>query len=181
MIDRQTELSLGAMPVTGFPAYLVRPNGDVLSFHHRAGIVMKPRPHKGGYKLVTICDGQGHQVTTTIHRLVAKTFISNPDDLPLVRHLDGNGANNAVSNLAWGTYEDNEADKISIGRRKYGTAKMKLNGSARAEVQKLATEGLNNREIADRFGVNASTISRLLGGRTWTNRKWPMADKAAAR
>jgi len=42
-----------------------------------------------------------------IHRLIALTFLPNPDNLPQVNHIDGNRYNNQLSNLEWCTQEDN--------------------------------------------------------------------------
>lgn len=42
-----------------------------------------------------------------VHRMVAECFIPNPDNKPLVRHLDNNPLNNDVNNLAWGTQSEN--------------------------------------------------------------------------
>ena len=42
-----------------------------------------------------------------MHRLVAKAFLSNPNNLPVVNHKDGNGFNNDVSNLEWMTESQN--------------------------------------------------------------------------
>ena len=43
----------------------------------------------------------GKQKRYYIHRLVAETFISNPDNLPEVNHKDENKVNNAADNLEW--------------------------------------------------------------------------------
>lgn len=42
-----------------------------------------------------------------IHRLVAKAFVPNPNNLPVVMHIDDNPKNNNVKNLKWGTQKEN--------------------------------------------------------------------------
>lgn len=44
----------------------------------------------------------GHQTTTvSVHRLVAKHFVDNPENFSFVRHIDGNFSNNHYTNLKW--------------------------------------------------------------------------------
>lgn len=57
----------------------------------------------------------GKVVYKYLHRLIAKEFLPNPDNLPVVRHLDDDPTNNVVDNLAWGTQQDNMQDCIENG------------------------------------------------------------------
>ena len=50
-----------------------------------------------------------------VHRLVAKTFISNPDNLPIINHLDSDPTNNSVDNLEWCDYSYNNKYGYSCG------------------------------------------------------------------
>lgn len=58
------------------------------------------RSNREGRMLVTMYL-QGKRKDFTVHRLVAKTFIPNPDNLPQINHIDGNPKNNNVNNLEW--------------------------------------------------------------------------------
>ena len=69
--------------------------------------------NKRGYLAVGLSKNGIFKIKT-VHRLVAETFISNPNNLPQVNHIDKNKLNNSVTNLEWCTNKYN----INYGTRK---------------------------------------------------------------
>lgn len=78
------------------------------------GKVLKQSIKRNGYKTVDLSKN-GKVTTTLVHRLVAETFIPNPDRLRFVNHKDSNRTNNVVSNLEWVTSSENRMHGITEG------------------------------------------------------------------
>ena len=72
----------------------------------KPGRIMKQRLNVFGYPVVILVKDK-KQKGYMVHRLVAETFISNPNNLPFVNHKDEIKTNNHVSNLEWCTAEYN--------------------------------------------------------------------------
>ena len=64
-------------------------------------------PGENHYFGVMLHTGHGKMVHRRIHRMVAETFLPNPDSKNQINHIDGNKANNALSNLEWCTSKEN--------------------------------------------------------------------------
>lgn len=79
--------------------------------------LMAQRPDKDGYLRVSLTLPNNDHKLCGVHRLVAETFIPNPDNLPCVNHKDGNKQNNCVDNLEWCTVEYNNHHAAAIGLR----------------------------------------------------------------
>lgn len=111
--------------ITGFEKYAVSDSGEVISIQHGEW-----RPIKGniikGYESVGIRNADGKRIHVKRHRLVAKMFVENPNNLPVVNHLDGNKFNHHYSNLEWTTAKENSTHAASIGKYLWGS-KLVLN------------------------------------------------------
>lgn len=78
--------------------------------------IMKTKPDKDGYPTIVLYKDSKAK-TGFVHRLVAKHFISNPNDLPVVNHKDETKDNNCVENLEWCTVQYNTNYGAGIERR----------------------------------------------------------------
>ena len=91
---------------TEFEGYFISNHGRLKG---RTNTILKQNISKTGYYTISIRpEGRnGKCFCLKIHRLVALAFIPNPNNYPIINHIDGNKLNNNVSNLEWCTYSHN--------------------------------------------------------------------------
>lgn len=82
---------------------LIYPNGEE---HKLKGRILIPKRSQVGYLRVNLSVNRKVR-TINIHRLVAETFIPNPENKDQINHLDGDKTNNKVSNVVWSTCSEN--------------------------------------------------------------------------
>lgn len=95
--------------------YSINRNGEVRN--DKTGKIKTPFLNKSsGYLIIDLWkDNKSQKVP--VHRLLAETFIENPENKPCVDHKDGNRQNNKLSNLRWATFSDNNSRFDTVGVR----------------------------------------------------------------
>lgn len=93
-------------------------NREGLVLNNRTGKFLKPYSTYKNYLVVDLRT-DGKRKTKKIHRLIASAFIPNPDNLPMIDHLDRNRQNNSIDNLRWATLEQNNQNRTLKGNITY--------------------------------------------------------------
>lgn len=101
----------------GFSRYEVSNRGDVRSWHNLWGRnhVLSPQVNRKGYVTFNLYRDDGVRREVRVHRLVMETFVGPMPEGLEVRHLDDIKTNNHVSNLTYGTRDENVQDGIKNG------------------------------------------------------------------
>lgn len=119
--------------------------------------ILRSHVNNSGYQLLHLYKSNKAKAFT-VHRLVAITFLPNPDSKPQVDHIDCDKKNNCVSNLRWISGEDNMRHASATGR---------LNKAAEKAKKRMV-------EIGSKYGfsnsqkhlIKAKPIKIELGGQT---------------
>lgn len=104
--------------------YAVTEDGRVWGYakHRSPAGWRKTITNWSGYERIQLRkDGKYHYMA--IHRLVAMTYIENPNGYSEVNHIDGDKQNNRVDNLEWCTHSENIRHADRTGLRKNASGK----------------------------------------------------------
>jgi hypothetical protein len=118
---------------------------------------LKPVTSKQGYQVVVL----GGRKPFWVHRLVLTAFRGPRPEGQQCRHLDGNPANNMLSNLRWGTREEDFADRL-----RYGGKGLKLTPTLVCYIRR---SNKIHRTLATELGCSLDTIERARKGRAWAH------------
>jgi glycyl-tRNA synthetase alpha subunit len=130
-------------------------------FKNSNGIILtKLKPCLSGYQVAYV-DG----VTYRLHRLVAMTFLENPENKEQVNHIDGNKTNNNVSNLEWVTNKENQIHKFKTGLGNNYTRKIgQYNNESCELIKEYKSIVLASKEV----NISKSSIQGVLQNRRKT-------------
>ena len=148
---------------------IVSEDGTIASL--KTGKVFKQSDNEFGYMNVSVPSGEkGKTVKRKVHRLVAQTYIPNPENKREVNHIDGDKTNNHVSNLEWVTSKENKTHAwksglyTSIGEKHHDAI---FTEEFIREICKMMQDGWRNKDIAEETGLHKDFISDLRTGRIW--------------
>lgn len=116
LIELYNFLNMESKQIPNYSKYHITKNGEIYSLTTNCWI--KPFIDKNGYKRIALINDEGKRIKTPVHRLVAITYIQNPNNLPVVNHKDENKQNNNVDNLEWVTIQQNTIYSESWLKRK---------------------------------------------------------------
>ena len=127
--------------------------------------------NKDGYENVYLVES-GKRKERLVHRIVAITFIDNPQCKPEVNHIDGNKQNNSLKNLEWVTGAENELHAMQNGLI---TPRKPVVGTHKKTNDCLWFESMN--EAARKTNEHRAGISATIHGRQHgtQNYNWKLA------
>ena len=158
--------------IEGFENYKVSNLGNIkitANSFSRKEKNLKPLKTKKGYFRVGLYKNKKCHFKS-IHRLVAKCFIDNPENKKQVNHIDGDKSNNAVNNLEWCSYRENMNHAINNNLTPCG----EKNGNSKLEkedviyIYNCLKIGVSMYPIMEKFNVSKSTVMGIKTGKQWS-------------
>lgn len=155
----------GFEPIIDNENYLINRYGVIYSIDKNKFI---NRPMGGEYVVVRV-NKKSHR----LHVLVARQFIENPLNKPLVNHIDANKKNNYVENLEWATHSENVSHWHKHYKENFHIYERDLPVNTMRYINKHFLK-MGHTKLAEMFGIRPShlwTIEKYF--RYYTNKKHP--------
>jgi hypothetical protein len=154
-----------------FPRYAITRGGQVKRIlggrGARVGRVLKAFP-VSGYPAYDLWQN-GKRRVVYAHRLVAATFLSNPQSLNRVNHRSGNKQNPRASNLEWVSASGNTAHAVITGLSPVGSRcrGAKLCTIDVRDIKQRLSQGERNCDLAAEYNISRQSVSAIAKGRNW--------------
>lgn len=126
---------------------------------------------RDGYLAVKLCFNNV-QTNMASHRIIAMTFIPNPENKLEVNHKDGNKLNNSIDNLEWCTHQENIQHsydtKLNVPKTGEKHHRSKLKNKEVLQIRKeLRVVGCNQTALAKKYKVSNTLITYIKNNKLW--------------
>lgn len=148
--------------IEGYDNYLIDSDGNIMNI--KSGKILKPSITNGYLRI--FIDGKNY----SIHILVAKCFVPNPDSIlyRYVNHKDGNKLNNNYLNLEWCTASENSIhafdNSLRVSKKGEGVGTSKLKND---DVLNIFNSKKSYSKLSKEFGISIGTISMIKNRKIW--------------
>ena len=96
--------------------YIIYENGDLFDLENKYFL----KKHKTGNGYQDYCFSNGEdRLYKSVHRLIAESFIPNPENKPYIDHINTIKTDNRIENLRWVTEKENSNNPITIEKHKH--------------------------------------------------------------
>lgn len=150
--------------------YFINPFGEIINTR---GKLLKQRKNNSGYNVINLYIKKKYKRTFLVHRLVALTFIPNPNNLQTVNHIDGNKDHNYVSNLEWCSYSDNNKHAYDTGLHKSLKGESSPFAKYTEETVRMICKMLEYepsvKKIAEKINISVSLVRSIKSKESWTS------------
>lgn len=143
------------------------PNGK--GINSKCLIKSTNRLNKDGYVMIVLPNGE-----RPLHRLVAETFIPNPENKETVNHIDGNKQNNCLTNLEWATRHEQLIHAYKLGLKTPMQGSNNPNSKLSEtdvnyirKVYKPHSKTYGGKVLAKQFNVSLRTIMNIVKFRNY--------------
>lgn len=147
--------------------YMVSDQGQIMGTPKKTtcGHVLNLTKKKAGYVHVCLCK-DNEKRTYSVHRLVAKAFVANPNGKPEVNHINGNRSDNRAENLEWVTRGENEVHAFRVlGKKPNAPWRGKPRECARRfthdQVRAIREDARPSKAVAAEYGVSSTTVKNI--------------------
>lgn len=165
--------------IPDYSLYEASTDGEIKTFNWKnqgQERIMKPAMDACGYMRTMLKNDNGKTHTIKVHRIIAQTFIQNPENKCSVNHKNSIRNDNRLINLEWATKSENQLHSYKNNRH---NAKGQFNSCAslldeqvieiRKNYQygKTGKTGITKQQIAEKYNTSFHVIKRIILNKTW--------------
>ena len=140
--------------------FIINKNGIITNL--KTGKELKTYKNPNGYIMISLSMGaRGKVKTIRLHKALAETFIPNPNNLPVVNHIDENKSNYSLDNLEWVSYKDNTKKHWEIASKdNWFVNNRKISKEDILFIRKNKNK-ISPTDLAKMFNVSEKTIRNI--------------------